>query len=66
MGCETFLNWALCDSRIDIPWVVAATPNAPDDPDELREVVRTELEAYWTDRIASLSSRSHPRWQALP
>lgn len=66
MGSETYLNWALCDSQIDIPWVVAATADAPEDASELREVVRIELKAYWKDRIASLSSRTRPCWQALP
>jgi hypothetical protein len=66
MGSETYLNWALGDSQIDIPWIVATTLNAPEDANELREVVHTELEAYWKDRIASLSSKARPSWRALP
>ena len=66
MGSETFFNWALCDAQIDIPWVVAAAPDAPGDADNLREAVQAELKAYWKDRIVSLPFRTRPGWRALP
>jgi hypothetical protein len=65
-GSQTFLYWALWDADIDIPWVVATAADAPQDADDLREAVRAELTAYWTDRTASLPRTIQPRWMPLP
>jgi len=66
LGNETFVDWALCDADIGIPWAVATALDAPENPDELREAVRAELIAYWTLQMASLPSNEHPRWLPLP
>jgi hypothetical protein len=66
LGNETFLHWAIFDADIDIPSVVATATDAPETPDELRDAVRSELTAYWADKIASLPRRERPRWLPLP
>lgn len=66
LGRETFLYWALFDTRIDIPWVVATSPEAPEGDDALCEAVRAELTAYWADELASLPRMEHPHWLPLP
>jgi hypothetical protein len=66
LGNKTFLNWALRDAHIDIPWVVALAADAPQTTDELDNAVRAELVAYWADRLASLPQRSAPGWLPLP
>jgi len=66
LGSETFLYWALWDADIDIPWVVATAPDAPQDVDDLRKAVRAELSAYWAERTASLPRTILPRWMPLP
>ncbi len=66
LGSETFLYWALSDSDIDIPWVVATAVGAPPGADDLREAVRAELTSYWGDRMRCLPRMDHPRWLPLP
>jgi hypothetical protein len=66
LGSETYLHWALCDAQIDIPWVVATSPDAPEGKDALRDAVCAELTAYWADKMASLPRRNRPRWLPLP
>jgi hypothetical protein len=66
LGYETFLNWALFDAQIDIPWIVATSPDAPAGDDALRNAVRVELKACWTDKLASLPRRARPHWLPLP
>lgn len=66
LGNQTFLHWALWDARIDIPWVVARSSNAPEGEDALRDAVSAELMAYWADKMASLPRRDKPRWLPLP
>jgi len=66
LGSKTFLNWAMCDDGIDIPWLVAEAADAPETADELRKAVRAELIAYWAEQLASLPSKSTPRWPPLP
>ena len=66
LGCETFLHWALFDAQIDIPWIVATSRDAPRGDEALRSAVRTELRAYWADRLASLPRRARPQWTPLP
>jgi hypothetical protein len=66
LGRETFLYWALWDTAIDIPWLVAQAAGAPLDPDELREAVGAELAVYWERQIASLPCLEKPRWLPLP
>ena len=66
MGSQTFLNWAMCDAGIDIPWTVAEAADAPQTADELREAVRAELIAYWGDQLASLPPKATPLWPPLP
>lgn len=66
LGSETFLYWSLCDDEIDIPWVVARAPDAPQDPEELRRAVRAELVAYWSQRRRGLPRTDRPRWLPLP
>ena len=66
LGRETFLYWALWDTAIDIPWVVAQAADAPLDPEELRAAVSAELAAYWKTQLTSLPRRGKPRWQPLP
>lgn len=66
MGSQTFLNWAMSDPGIDVPWIVAKAADAPDTADELRKAVRAELIAYWAEQLASLPRKSTPRWPPLP
>ena len=66
LGSDTFLHWALWDAQIDIPWVVATSPDAPEGEDALREAVCAELTAYWADKMASLPRRASPHWLPLP
>lgn len=66
MGSQTFLNWAMCDASIDIPWLVAEVGDAPETLDELHRAVRAELAAYWAEQLESLPSKSTPRWPPLP
>lgn len=66
LGRETFLDWALCDSGIDIPWVVAEAAGAPLAMDELREAVRAELISYWKRKLATLPPEENPAWLPLP
>jgi hypothetical protein len=66
LGRETFLHWALWDTSIDIPWVVAQAADAPLDPTELRAAVVAELAAYWERQVASLPCEAKPCWLPLP
>ena len=66
MGSKTFLNWAMCDAGIDMPWLVSGVADAPEKPDELHKAVRAELVAYWKERLAALPSKSTPTWPPLP
>ena len=66
LGHETFLHWALFDAQVDIPWVVATSPDAPNDDDALREAVRAELATCWAHELASLPRTDDPRWLPLP
>lgn len=66
LGRETFFHWALFDIQIDIPWVVATSPEAPESGDALCKAVRAELAAYWADELDSLPRRDQPRWLPLP
>ena len=66
MGNKTFLDWAMRDAEIDIPWVVAEAADAPDRADELNEAVRAELVAYWAEQLAALPRKSTPLWPPLP
>ena len=66
LGRETFLYWALWDTAIDIPWLVAQAADAPLDPDALRAAVAAELVAYWDKQMASLPRTERPHWLPLP
>jgi hypothetical protein len=66
LGRTTFLDWALRDPEIDIPWVVARAAGAPAAGDDLLEAVRDELTAYWTIQSARLPCDEKPRWLPLP
>jgi hypothetical protein len=66
LGRQTFLHWALWDTSIDIPWVVAETTEVPLAPDKLRAMVDVELAAYWETQLASLPRRGKPCWLPLP
>lgn len=66
LGSQTFLNWAMCDAGIDVPWLVANVIDAPETEDELHEAVRVELIAYWLERLAALPCKSTPGWPPLP
>ena len=66
LGSQTFLNWAMCDAEIDIPWMVADAADAPETADALHEAVRAELIAYWAEQLASLPRKSTPTWPPLP
>jgi hypothetical protein len=66
MGRATFLDWALSDPDIDIPWVVALAADAPPVFDDLVSAVRDELIAYWTIQFARLPPAKKPRWLPLP
>jgi hypothetical protein len=66
MGSQTYLYWAMSDPRINIPWLVADVPDAPDARDALQEAVRAELVAYWGERLAALPQKKTPSWPPLP
>jgi hypothetical protein len=66
LGRKTFLNWAMGDAAIAIPWLVAEVDDAPDTADALRDAVRAELLAYWAEQLAALPGKSTPRWPPLP
>jgi hypothetical protein len=66
MGRSTFLDWAVRDPEIDIPWVVAGAADAPAGADEFQEAVCSELKAYWTIQSARLPNEKKPRWLPLP
>jgi hypothetical protein len=66
LGRETFINWALSDNDIEIPWVVAEAALAPLDPAELRAAVVAELSSYWKRKSAALPRRGKPFWHPLP
>jgi hypothetical protein len=66
LGRETFLYWAMWDTDIDIPWVVALALDAPPDADSLRAAVRAELAEYWEKQMTSLPRTGKPRWMPLP
>jgi hypothetical protein len=66
LGRATFLDWALADLSIDIPWVVAEALDAPTTVEELSEAVRAELVAYWAIQSARLPRSRKPRWMPLP
>ena len=66
MGSRTFLNWAMCDAGIDIPWMVADAADAPERADELHKALRVELTAYWAEQLAALPPKTTPTWQPLP
>jgi hypothetical protein len=66
MGPETFLHWSLCLEDIDIPWAVATAVGAPQDVEQLRDAVHTELVAYWADRLQALPCQECPAWLPLP
>ena len=66
LGSRTFLQWAMCDDDIDIPWMVAVATDAPESADELQEAVRAELIAYWAEQLAALPCKSMPAWWPLP
>lgn len=66
MGSKTFLNWAMCDGGIDLPWLVGGVADAPEATDEFHKAVRAELTAYWKEQLAALPRKSTPTWPPLP
>jgi hypothetical protein len=66
MGHTTFLDWAIRDGGINIPWVVATANDAPKAPEQLREAILAELMSYWRARLGSLPRRALPHWLPLP
>lgn len=66
LGRATFLDWALRDSSIDIPWIVAQSGGAPADGNDLVEAVRAELITYWTIQFSRLPRSRDPYWIPLP
>lgn len=66
LGNRTFLDWAMRDGTIDLPWLVADAADAPETADELREAVHAELVAYWAEQLAALPRKSTPHWPPLP
>ena len=66
LGHATFLNWAISDSTVNIPRIVAKADGAPESPDKLHAAVRHELMDYWADRLDSLPPKSTPGWLPLP
>jgi len=66
LGSKTFLNWAMCDTGIDMPWLVANAADAPDTESKLQKAVRAELVAYWAEQLDALPRKSTPTWQPLP
>ncbi len=66
LGRATFLDWALYDPEIDIPWIVAGAADAPRAADDLHAAVRSELIAYWMIQSGRLPCKSKPHWLPLP
>ncbi|MBN2475998.1 MAG: hypothetical protein JXB62_15405 [Pirellulales bacterium] len=66
LGRKTFFCWAMEDTEIDIPRMVADTVDAPESSDELCRAVHAALTDYWTDRLDRLPAKSTPRWLPLP
>jgi hypothetical protein len=66
LGSQTYLQWAMCDASIDVPWLVADAAGAPDTPGELFDAIHAELIAYWAEQLDSLPRKSVPNWLALP
>lgn len=66
LGQKTYLQWALKDPAIDIPWIVAHCTDAPEKTKQCRVAVRDELLAYWQQKLKELPRRSTPRWMPLP
>jgi len=66
LGSKTFLDWSMWIENIDIPWVVATSADAPQDEEQLREVVLAELNEYWANQLAVLPSKERPNWLPLP
>jgi hypothetical protein len=66
LGRTTFLHWALDDSSIDIPWVIAGVADTPEHAVELRAAVKSELTDYWADLLGALPRKSTGNWLPLP
>jgi len=66
IGRSTFLDWALRDPEIDIPWIVVGAADAPSGSDEFQEAVYSELADYWTQQSARLPREKKPHWLPLP
>jgi hypothetical protein len=66
LGRATYLDWALSDPNIDVPWVVAKAVDAPKGFDDLVTAVRAELTAYWRILAAKLPLAELPTWLPLP
>ncbi|MFZ5832899.1 MAG: hypothetical protein ACOY3P_22660 [Planctomycetota bacterium] len=66
LGRQTFLYWALWDTEIDIPRIVAQIPDAPKNTDELLAAIRIALAVYWERKMAALPRTGKPRWMPLP
>ena len=66
LGGDTYRHWALSLEDIDIPWAVATATGAPNDVEQLRRAVDSELTAYWADRLAALPRQECPHWLPLP
>jgi hypothetical protein len=66
LGNATFLHWAMNDSDINIPWVVASAADAPQSARALRQAVRLELADYWAEQLAALPRASTGNWLPLP
>jgi hypothetical protein len=66
LGRSTFLQWALHEAAIDVPWLVSQSDGAPSTEEELETVVREELVLLWTHQLASLPSKTTPKWLPLP
>ncbi len=66
LGRSTFLHWCLEDAEFDVPWLVRGTTDAPRDVAELRELVGTQLTAYFAERLSKLPRRSTGNWLPLP
>jgi hypothetical protein len=66
LGRETFLHWSLSLEEIDIPWAVATAVGAPDDDDQLRVAVQSELTSYFANCLKALPCQERPKWLPLP
>jgi hypothetical protein len=66
LGRVTFLQWALHDALIDIPWLVGLACGVQGTDGERRAAVRRELLIVWRERLASLPSKGTPAWISLP